>query len=200
MSFLLRIYAWLIAAFMLAPLILIVWMSFTPAEFFILPTQEFSLRWYWQIFEHPGFTNAFFLSVRLALISSVIATALSFFAAYALVRFSFSGKRALDAYFMSPLLIPAVVLGIAMLQFLNGVGLYNTFFSLVATHVVVITPFAIRAIDAALRDVPKELEWAAMNLGASRVRALWRVTLPLSLRGWPPGSSSPSSCPSTKSP
>ncbi|WP_340108257.1 ABC transporter permease [Pikeienuella sp. HZG-20] len=183
MSIFLRVYAYLIAAFMLAPLVLIVWMSFTPREFFVLPTSEFSLRWYRQIFEHSGFMDAFMLSVRLALISSIIATTLSFFAAYALVRFTFTGKRVLDAYFMSPLLIPAVVLGIAMLQFLNGVGLYNTFVSLVATHVVVITPFAIRAIDAALRDVPKELEWAAMNLGASRVRALWRVTLPLSLRG-----------------
>src|SRR5690606_10033795 len=48
---------------------------------------------------------------------------------------------------------------------------------------IVVIPFAMRAINAALREVPRELEWAAMNLGASRLRALWRVTLPISLRG-----------------
>ncbi|SLN64519.1 ABC transporter permease [Oceanibacterium hippocampi] len=178
-----RLYAYAIAVFMLAPLVLIVWMSFTPDEFFKLPFNEFSLRWYGQIFEHPGFVDAFFLSVRLAVLSSLIATAFSFLAAYSLVRFVFPGRRILDAFFMSPLLIPAVVFGIAMLQFLNRMGLYNSFTSLVLTHVIVVTPFAIRAIDAALRDVPRELEWAAMNLGASRLRAMWLVTLPMSLRG-----------------
>ena len=183
MNFALRCYSYAIAGFMLAPLVLIVWMSFTPVEFFVLPTDEFSLRWYRQIFVHPGFTNAFLLSLRLALLSALIATTLSFLAAYALVRFKFPGRRVLDAFFMSPLLIPAVVFGIALLQFLNRLGLYNTFASLVAAHVIVVIPFAVRAIDAALRDVPQELEWAAMNLGASRLRALWRVTLPLSIRG-----------------
>lgn len=183
MNLALRIYAYAIAAFMLAPLVLIVWMSFTPDEFFTLPTDDFTLRWYRQIFEHPGFVNAFFLSLRLAVLSALLATALSFLASYAIVRFEFPGRGALDALFMSPLVIPAVVFGIAMLQFLNRLGFYNTFASLVATHVIVILPFAIRAINAALREVPRELEWAAMNLGASRLRALWRVTLPISLRG-----------------
>ena len=183
MKLLLRIYAYLIVVFMLCPLVLIVWMSFTPKEYFVLPIRHFTLRWYFAIFEHSGFPGAFVLSLRLAIISAIVATALSFLAGYALVRFSFRGSTVIDAFFMSPLVIPAVVFGIAMLQFLNTIGLYNTFFSLVAAHVIVIMPFAIRAIDAAVRDVPMELEWMAMNLGASRLRALWTVTLPLAMRG-----------------
>jgi putative spermidine/putrescine transport system permease protein len=180
---LLRLYCIVLAAFMLAPLVLIVWMSFTPDEFFTLPTREFTLRWYHQVFAHPGFVNAFILSLRLAIASALVATCLAFFAAYAIVRFEFPGRQALDALFMSPLVIPAVVFGIAMLQFLNRLGLYNTFASLVAAHVIVVIPFAIRAVNAALLEVPRELEWAAMNLGASRLRALWRVTLPIALKG-----------------
>lgn len=183
MKIVLRLYCYLLAIFILAPLVLIVWMSFTPDEFFTLPTSEFTLRWYRQIFAHPGFVNAFFLSLRLAVVSALVASTLAFLAAYAIVRFEFPGRNALDALFMSPLIIPAVVFGIAMLQFLNRFGLYNTFVSLVAAHVIVVIPFAIRAINAALREVPKELEWAAMNLGASRLRALWKVTLPISLKG-----------------
>ena len=84
---------------------------------------------------------------------------------------------------MSPLLVPEVAYGVAVLQFLNRFGLYNTFASLVAAHVIVVVPFALRAINAALREVPQELEWAAMNLGASRLRALRSVTLPIALKG-----------------
>jgi putative spermidine/putrescine transport system permease protein len=183
MKILLRLNAYVMAIFMLSPLVLIVWMSFTPKEYFALPIHEFTLRWYRAIFEHSGFPAAFLLSVRLAFISAIIATVLSFLAGYAILRVKFHGQAVLSAFFMSPLVIPAVVFGIAALQFLNWVGLYNTFFSLVAAHVIVILPFAIRAIDAALLEVPLELEWIAMNLGASRLRAIWKVTLPLAMRG-----------------
>lgn len=183
MRLVLRAYCLLLAVFMLAPLVLIVWMSFTPTEFFVPPTREFTLRWYRQIFAHPGFVDAFFLSLRLALVSAAIASVLAFLAAYAIVRFEFPGRATLDALFMSPMIVPAVVFGIASLQFLNRLGLYNTFASVVAAHVVVVVPFALRAINAALREVPQELEWAAMNLGASRLRALLSVTLPIALKG-----------------
>lgn len=173
----------LMVAFMLAPLALIVWMSFTPDAFFSLPVRTLSLRWYHEIFAYPGFTNAFLLSLWLGLAAAGLATALGFLAAYALARFRFPGRAALDAFFMSPLLIPAVVFGIAMLQFVNRLGLYNTFAGVVAAHVVVVVPYTVRVIGTALRAVPEEVEWAAMNLGARRGTVLWRITLPLARRG-----------------
>ena len=68
MKILLRAYCLLLGAFMLAPLVLIVWMSFTPNEFFVLPTHEFTLRWYRQIFAHPGFVDAFLQTRRIILV------------------------------------------------------------------------------------------------------------------------------------
>jgi putative spermidine/putrescine transport system permease protein len=179
----LRAFNWLLAAVMLAPLVLIVWMSFTPAAFFRLPLSDFSLRWYREAFNYPGFLNSFVLSLQLAVVSGVIATALSFFAAYGLVRYRFRGKAALEALFMSPILVPGVVFGIAMLQFVNGIGLYNTFWALVLAHVSLITPYALRTIHAQLRAVPEDVEWAAQTLGAGKLRTLWKVTLPLCRRG-----------------
>lgn len=179
----LRIFNWLMAAVMLAPLVLIVWMSFTPAAFFRLPFGEFSLRWYREAFNYPGFLNSFLLSARLAGVSAGLATMLAFLAAYGLVRFRFPGKGALDALFMSPLLVPGVVYGIAMLQFVNSLGLYNTFWALALAHVAIVTPYALRTIHAQLRAVPEDLEWAARTLGATRWRTLLRVTLPLCARG-----------------
>jgi putative spermidine/putrescine transport system permease protein len=179
----LRVFNWLLAAIMLAPLVLIVWMSFTPAAFFRLPVSDFSLRWYHEAFNYPGFLNSFMLSLRLALVSGLIATALSFFAAYGLVRYRFRGKGALEALFMSPILVPGVVFGIAMLQFVNSIGLYNTFWALVLAHVSLIVPYALRTIHAQLRNVPEDVEWAAQTLGAGKLRTLWKVTLPLCRRG-----------------
>jgi putative spermidine/putrescine transport system permease protein len=99
----------------LAPIVLVVWMSFTPAAYFVLPTTQFSLRWYREALSYPGFVDAFFLSVELAAVAATLAIAASFLAAYALVRFRPPGSAALTAFFLSPLLVPAVVFGIAML-------------------------------------------------------------------------------------
>jgi putative spermidine/putrescine transport system permease protein len=170
--------------FMLAPLVIVVWVSFTPGHLFVLPVDELSLRWYRAAFAYPGFVDAFLLSIRLAVVSALIATALSFLAAYGLTRGRrFRGVDAIEGIFLSPLVVPAVVFGIAMLQFVNAAGLYNTFASLALAHVVVITPFAIRTLHATLREVPIEVEWAAMNLGASRAGVLLRVVLPIAIRG-----------------
>ena len=133
----------LMVAFMLAPLVMIVLMSFTPSGGFTLPGWSWSLRWYRAVFTYPGFVDAFFLSLRLALTSALIASVLGFAAVYAMRRFPFPGRDLLDALFMSPLLVPAVVFGIALLQFLNRHGLYNSFVELVAAHVVVVAPFVV---------------------------------------------------------
>lgn len=174
----------LMLAFMLAPLVMVVWMSFTPGELLVPPFSDFSLRWYKAAFAYPGFVNALWLSLRLALVSGAAATLLSFLAAYGLVRGRrFPGTDLANALFLSPLIIPAVVFGIAILQFVNARGLYNSFISLVFAHVVVVTPFAIRTLVSALRNVPIEVEWAAMNLGASRASVLLRIVIPVCVRG-----------------
>lgn len=180
----LRLFSWTLAAAFLSPILLVVWMSFTPGAMFRLPFDEFSLRWYYAAFAHSGFVDAFVLSLQLAGISCLIAVTLAFLCAYALNRGPhFPGKTALQGLFLSPLIVPHVVYGIAMLQFINGIGLYNTFTSLVAAHVICVTPYALRTIDSSLRMVPIEMEWAAMNLGASRLSVLGRIVLPMCLRG-----------------
>jgi putative spermidine/putrescine transport system permease protein len=169
--------------FMLLPIAIIVWMSFTPQAFFVLPFDAFSFRWYSAALEHDGFRNSFLLSFRLALVSATIAALLSFLAAYAITRLKAPGAKGLDSFFLSPLLIPHVVLGIALLQFVNSVGLYNNFWALAAAHVIVIVPFLMRLLIAAMADIPTEIEWAALNLGASRLRVMFGIILPICTPG-----------------
>ncbi|MGE0716491.1 MAG: ABC transporter permease, partial [Alphaproteobacteria bacterium] len=123
-----------------------------------------------------------FLSARLALVAALAAAVLAFLAAYALVRCRFPGRRFFESLFLAPLLVPGIVLGIALLQYVNWIGLYNTFWALVLAHIAIVTPFALRSIQAQLRAVPEDLEWAAMNLGASRMQAMLRITVPLTAR------------------
>jgi putative spermidine/putrescine transport system permease protein len=167
----------------LAPVVIVMWMSFTPTAMFVLPFTDFSLRWYREALSYPGFVDAFRLSFELASLAAVITIALSFLAAYGLVRYRPAGGAALRAFFTAPLLVSAVVFGIAMLQFVNRIGLYNQLAGLVLAHVVLVVPFAIRSLEVTLRAVPEELEWAAMILGRSRAGTLIRITLPLCARG-----------------
>ena len=179
-----RVITTLVVAFMLAPVVTVVWMSFTPGGQFLLPLTDFSLRWYREVFSYSGFTNSFLLSMRLGLAAAALAVTLSFFAAYALVRSQhLPGKALLEAFFFSPLIMPSVALGIAMLQYVNAIGLYNEMTGLVLAHAVIVTPFAVRLFLSSLKAVPIEVEWAAMNLGASRARMLLTIVLPTCRRG-----------------
>jgi putative spermidine/putrescine transport system permease protein len=71
----------------LAPVVLVIWMSFTPAASFILPVSQFSLRWYREALSYPGFVDAFVLSAELAALPALAALACAFLATYGLVRF-----------------------------------------------------------------------------------------------------------------
>jgi putative spermidine/putrescine transport system permease protein len=169
---------------MLAPIVLMVWMSFTPFAYFVLPVTHFSLRWYREALSYPGFVDAFGLSAELAVLAAALAVAAAFPAAYGLARYRLPpGAAAWLGLFTAPLLVPAVVFGIAMLQFVNRLGLYNRLAGLVLAHAVVVTPFAIRSLYAALQAVPEEIEWAAMVLGAARWRMLLAITVPLCAHG-----------------
>lgn len=167
----------------LGPVVLVVWMSLTPTQSFKLPFDEFSLRWYREALSYPGFVDAFVLSTELAAAVAGLTVGVTFLAAYGLVRLRPRWGGAIEAFYTAPLLVPAVVFGIAMLQFVNRLGLYNSFFGLVIAHAVVVSPFALRGLIATLGDVPEELEWAAMTLGRSRAGALMAVTVRLSFRG-----------------
>ncbi|WP_374447739.1 ABC transporter permease [Stella sp.] len=180
---LLTLFNLLMVAYVVAPIVLVVWMSFTPTMLFEVPVRRFSLRWYEELFSYDAFVDSAWLSLHLGLVAALVATALGFLAAYGLVRGRPPGSSALLGLFTAPLIVPAVVYGIAMLQFTNLIGLYGSVAALAAAHVVIVLPFAVRTLLAALEGQGPELEWAAMSLGARRRHAVLLVTLPLCLRG-----------------
>ncbi len=177
------LYHALFVIFMLAPIVIVCIVAFTPEGFLSFPTHGLSLRWFRTIAQYPEFIRAFWVSIWLGALSSAIALSLSVPAALAIARYRFKGRDALATLFMSPLMIPPVVLGIAFLRFFSLVGLGGTFVGLVLSHVVIVFPFALRLTLASAVGMDRAIEQAAVSLGASDWTVFRRVTLPLILPG-----------------
>lgn len=173
----------LFVVFMLAPLAIVCIVAFTPEGYLSLPTRGPSLRWFRAIFAYPEFLRAFYTSLWLAALSSTLAILLAVPAALAIARYRFAGREAITALFMSPLMVPHVVLGIAFLRFFTQIGLSGSFTGLVLSHIIVILPFALRLVLAASYGIDRRIEHAAISLGADTMTVFRRVTLPLILPG-----------------
>ena len=173
----------LFIGFIVAPLAIVCVVAFTPLGYISLPTDGLSLRWFAAILDNPRFINAFWLSLALGLVSSLIATALAVPAALAVARFRFPGRDAISAFLLSPLMIPHIVLGVAFLRFFSAVNINGTFSGLVMAHVIVVLPFALRLVLASATGMDPAVERAAVSLGAGRFTVFRRITLPLILPG-----------------
>jgi putative spermidine/putrescine transport system permease protein len=173
----------LVVAFMLAPLVVVCLVAFTPGNTLSLPTTELSLRWFRAVFAHPDFLQSFRNSLWLALAAASIATLLAVPAAMAITRHHFKGRDALNGLFLSPLIIPHLVLGVALLRMFAVLGASGSFGWLILGHVVVVTPYVLRLVIAAMVGFDRSAEQAALSLGASRFTVFRRITLPMILPG-----------------
>ena len=173
----------LVVIFMLAPLVVVCLVAFTPENTLSLPTSGFSLRWFEAVFERADFLDAFHNSLILAFSSATLATLIAVPAALAIARLHFPGRDFLNALFLSPIIIPHLVLGVAMLRLFALMGVSGSFSWLILAHVVVITPYVLRLVLAAAVGMDRSAEQAAESLGAGRVSLFCRITLPLILPG-----------------
>lgn len=174
---------WLFIAFILAPLVVVVLVSFTDKGFMAMPFDGASLRWYRAIADNPQFLASFWVSLRLGLVSATLSALIAVPAALAIARGRFPGRDAIAAFLVSPLMIPHVVLGVALLRFFSGLGLAGSFAGLVAAHLIVVTPYMVRLVSAGLAGLDPRVERAAESLGAGRLTVFRRITLPLILPG-----------------
>ncbi|MDO5641724.1 MAG: ABC transporter permease [Paracoccus sp. (in: a-proteobacteria)] len=169
--------------FMIAPLAVVVWVSFTPLGYIQAPTTEWSLRWYREIWSSGGFVRSFWLSIGLAFAAATLSLAVAVPAALAIARYDFFGRGILTGIFLSPLMIPSVVLGIAFLRFLTAVSITGTFYGMVLCHAVFVMPFVLRLALASIIGMDRQAERAAISLGASNATTFRRVTFPMILPG-----------------
>jgi len=175
----LGVFAFTVCVFSVAPVLVIVIESFTATDYIVFPPPSFSFKWYVEFAKRSEFVDSALVSLIVAFCACLMATCLGTMAAIALVRHEFIGRRAVQAFFMSPLSLPGLILGLALLQFLAGYGLARTVVTLTLTHVVITMPFAIRFVSIALLSIDPNVEKAARSLGADSWRTFWNITFPL---------------------
>jgi putative spermidine/putrescine transport system permease protein len=173
--------------FLLAPIVVIVPVSFNEGAVFRFPPVGFSLRWYERIREIDAVLSALALSARIAALSTAISLLLGTLASIAIVRGKIPGGEAIATFLASPLMLPGLVLGIAMLQAFRAIGLYDAGLSLLLAHVVVTMPFIMRTVLASLALFDFAMVDAARTLGCSYPAALWKVLVPNILQGFMSG-------------
>lgn len=164
--------------FLMLPIVITVATSFTSSSVYTLPPPEWSLRWYRSLERRSGLWEAVQLSLNLALISTAISIVLGTMAAIAVARGEFRGKQAIATFTVSPLMMPGLVVGVAMLQFFREIGLRDAYWSLLLAHVVITLPFVMRTLLASMGAFDFSLIDAARTLGLSYPRAILKVLIP----------------------
>ncbi|KAA0892575.1 ABC transporter permease [Pusillimonas sp. ANT_WB101] len=164
--------------FLLLPALIVIPMSFSESTSLRFPPEGFSFRWYIQVFSDPLWISAIKTSVVLALISSSLALILGSLAAYGLTRGTFKGRDLLQSNFISPLIIPAVILSVALYLALAFVGLLGSFAGLLIAHTILGVPYVVLIMSVAIRSFDSRIEQVAFTLGASWHTMLLRVLLP----------------------
>ncbi|WP_292527348.1 ABC transporter permease [Mesorhizobium sp.] len=171
-------------AFLIFPIVVAVTMSFDAREYMgRFPPTEYSLHWYENFFSDAYYLRGLSTSLLVAVITTVVSTTAGISAAIALDRYTGPGKQVLESLFLSPLIVPAVVVGFALLLFFAMVGIFDGFTRLLGGHIIITFPYTVRTTLAGLVGIRKTLTEAAMSLGANERQAFWDVTFPLARTG-----------------
>ena len=170
--------------FMLGPILITAAVSFNQSNRSLFPPQGFSLRW-WTRALSPEWLDPLWFSLQLGATASILSVGLALPLAFALVRHRFRGRNALLALTLGPLLLPALVTGVGLLQLFQYVGLRDAIGlpALIAGHVVICLPFAVRTISVSLQGLPPSLEHAAASLRAPPWRTQLHIVAPLIKNG-----------------
>lgn len=165
------------------PAFVVIMTSFNPGEVLSFPPTGFSLRWYVKALTYPDFVNAYKNGAIVSFFASTIALGLGVAVAMLIARYQFPGRGLLEAVLSAPLIVPHFTTGFGFLLLGARLDLIQGYLIIVVAHVVLVLPFVTRAVYVSLQNVDPNLERAAINLGASPIRVLTRVTLPLMLPG-----------------
>ncbi len=165
--------------FLILPVFVIAFSAFSPNEYPEFPPKEFSFKWFYAVFDNPQWMDSLWMSVVLLLIVTPLTVILGTMASYALARLQFKGRGLIQSFILSPLMIPQVVLGIALLYVLTIMGINGTLIALVIGHMIVCFPYVVRTVSVSVSNLDPSLERASMNLGASPLQTFRKVTVPL---------------------
>jgi mannopine transport system permease protein len=180
---LLAVLAVTVLVILVLPTLIVVPMSLNADQYLAFPPKAWSLKWYAAYFGDPEWIRATLFSLQIAALTTVAATVLGTCAALALVRGDVKGLAWINALTLAPMIVPHIVVAVAMYLEFARLGLAGTVPGFVIAHTILAVPYVVVTVAATLHRLDPALEMAALNLGASRLRAFLSVTLPLALPG-----------------
>jgi putative spermidine/putrescine transport system permease protein len=168
-----------IIVFLLMPIVIVGVFALNPTPFIAFPPVGVSLRWFVKFFTSADFMNSLLLSLQVAAMVVVLSTVVGALSALAIARGNLPGSRLLTALFLSPLMLPAILTGLALFQVFMLSGIGRPVWGLVIGHSIVAVPYVLRTTLAVLQNFDRRVEEEAAALGAPPWRVFLEVTLPL---------------------
>ncbi len=165
--------------FILAPIVVVVFASFSATGVAEFPPSEWSTKWYPHALSQRLFTESAVTSAWLALVSTSIGVPFALGAALVLVRTRFPGRDAIQTFLLTPLIVPSIVIGLSILLAFSAAGIREVPMRLIGAHVLVTFPYLVRTIMASLTRIDRSVEEAALTLGAGHFMTFWKITVPL---------------------
>lgn len=178
-----RVICGAVLLFLIAPILVVVPLSFNSVPFFTYPMSGLSLRWYHEFFLTGRWQGALHTSLLVGIAVTSLSTALGTLAALGLSRPNFTWRSVVMSLLILPLIIPVVITAVALYFFYADIGLLNSYPALILAHTALATPFVIVTVTATLRGFDHSLTRAAAGLGAPPITVFFKVMLPLILPG-----------------
>lgn len=180
---LLTLYVALATLAMLFPILIVIGTSLTPRQFLEFPPSGIDFKWYANVLSSSTWTGSLMLSFQIAALSTSASLLLGVPAALGLRKTSSRWSVTLQTFFLSPLMIPNILIGLALLQTFQKIGIRPSIMTVAIGHTIISMPYIVRYVLASLAGIDPTLERAARIHGASAWRAFRTVTLPLISHG-----------------
>jgi spermidine/putrescine transport system permease protein len=168
----------LVYIFLYLPILIVVLFSFNTSKLNIT-FQGFTLSWYATMFQNTDLMSALLNTVIVAVSCVVLSVFIGTLAAIGMFRYRFKGKGFIDALMYIPIVIPEIVMGISLLVFFSMLQMQTGLITLIIAHVTFSTPYVCTTVRSRIAGYDMSVEEAAMDLGASPLHTLWKVTLPI---------------------
>ena len=169
----------LIVLFLVVPSLFVIPISFSAGSFLEWPPQGFSLRWYQEFFSSSLWISSILRSIGIGLVSAILALLIGVPASLAIVRGPRAIRSSAIAFALSPLIVPRIIIAVALFYLFAKIGLVGTSLGLVLGHTVLALPYVVITVVAVLKGYDERLDNAARSLGASKLRTVWHITLPV---------------------
>lgn len=164
--------------YLVAPLVIVVPVSFSSASYLQFPPPGFSFRWYESYFSDRSWIDATVLSLQVGVTVVVLSIAIGLLASIAMTRYRLPFSGIVRVMLMTPLIVPSIVVAVAVYSQYVDLHIIGSFWGIVLAHTVLALPFAILLLSSGLQQLPESLEEASYMLGAGRLATFIRVVLP----------------------